>query len=332
MIAFGDSDIERIRAAVRAVCEEYHLPGIAVGVVSGDDLVYSEAFGYADIESKRPQDTALRQRIGSITKTMVGLCTMALVDEGRLTLGARLVDLLPDITFHGPAGGITIRHLLTHTSGIGEVPNPEDVRRMQETLWSDDADYPGVPDAYPDGITIDVAPGTKWAYANHAFMLLGEIVARAEDAPIQDVLRRRVFEPLGMPDSDCLDAPHADLTTGYHRPPNEDARERGKPKTIRCDNGPESAGRVLDQWAFFNQVELDFSRPARPTDNAFIESFNARVRQELLNASWFTSLADARAGMAAWRKEYNEDRPHSSLKNQPPREYADEARKAARLA
>ncbi len=109
-------------------------------------------------------------------------------------------------------------------------------------------------------------------------------------------------------------------------------RERGKPKAIRCDNGPEFAGRVLDQWAFFNQVELDFSRPARPADNAFIESFNARVRQELLNASWFTSLADARATMTTWRKEYNEDRPHTSLKNQTPREYADEARKAARLA
>lgn len=109
-------------------------------------------------------------------------------------------------------------------------------------------------------------------------------------------------------------------------------RERGKPKTIRCDNGPEFAGRVLDQWAFFNQVELDFSRPARPTDNAFIESFNARVRQELLNASWFTSVADARVEMAAWRKEYNEDRPHTSLRNQTPREYADEAREAARLA
>ena len=108
-------------------------------------------------------------------------------------------------------------------------------------------------------------------------------------------------------------------------------RERGKPKTIRCDNGPEFAGRVLDQWAFFNEVELDFSRPATPTDNAFIESFNASVRKELLNASWFTSLADARLRMDAWRKEYNEDRPHTSLKNRTPREYADQAR-AAKLA
>ena len=109
-------------------------------------------------------------------------------------------------------------------------------------------------------------------------------------------------------------------------------RERGKPKTIRCDNGPEFAGRVLDQWAFFNGVELDFSRPATPTDNAFIESFNASVRQELLNASWFASLADARLRMDAWRKEYNEDRPHTSLKNRTPQEYADQARAAAKLA
>ena len=105
-------------------------------------------------------------------------------------------------------------------------------------------------------------------------------------------------------------------------------RERGKPKSIRCDNGPEFAGRVLDQWAFFNQVELDFSRPATPTDNAYIESFNARLRQELLNASWFLSLADARARMEEWRKEYNEQRPHTALKNLTPKEYLEQARTA----
>jgi hypothetical protein len=79
-------------------------------------------------------------------------------------------------------------------------------------------------------------------------------------------------------------------------------REHGKPKTIRCDNGPEFAGRVLDQWAFYNRIELDFSRPATPTDNAYIESFNARLRQELLNASWFALLAEASAGLEAWKR------------------------------
>jgi putative transposase len=110
------------------------------------------------------------------------------------------------------------------------------------------------------------------------------------------------------------------------------SRDRGRPKSIRCDNGPEFAGRVLDQWAFFNQVELDFSRPATPTDNAYIESFNARLRQELLNASWFLSLADAKARMEEWRKEYNEERPHTALKNLTPKEYLEQARSPAGVA
>ena len=109
-------------------------------------------------------------------------------------------------------------------------------------------------------------------------------------------------------------------------------KERGRPKSIRCDNGPEFAGRVLDQWAFFNRVELDFSRPATPTDNAYIESFNARLRQELLNASWFLSLADAKARMDEWRKEYNEQRPHTALKNLTPKEYLEQARRPAGVA
>jgi putative transposase len=79
---------------------------------------------------------------------------------------------------------------------------------------------------------------------------------------------------------------------------------------------------MLDQWAYFHGITLDFSRPAKPTENAYIESFNARLRQELLNASWFLSLVDARARTEAWRKEYNEDQPHSSLGDLTPQEYA----------
>lgn len=107
--------------------------------------------------------------------------------------------------------------------------------------------------------------------------------------------------------------------------------ERGLPKTIRCDNGPEFAGRVLDQWAYFHRVELDFSRPGKLTDNAFIESFNASLRRELLNASWFLSLTDARDRMEIWRREYSEDRPHSSLGDRTPQEFIEEVRAARRL-
>ena len=100
------------------------------------------------------------------------------------------------------------------------------------------------------------------------------------------------------------------------------ARIRGKPRSIRVDNGPEFAGRLLDQWAYLNKVELDFSRPGKPTDNAYIEAFNSRLRQECLNASWFLSMDDARKRINEWRADYNEARPHSSLGNLTPSEFA----------
>lgn len=100
------------------------------------------------------------------------------------------------------------------------------------------------------------------------------------------------------------------------------ARIRGRPRNIRVDNGPEFTGRLLDQWAYLNKVELDFSRPGKPTDNAYIEAFNSRVRQECLNASWFLSMADARNRINEWRTDYNENRPHSSLGNLTPSDFA----------
>ena len=99
-------------------------------------------------------------------------------------------------------------------------------------------------------------------------------------------------------------------------------KSRGRPKTIQVDNGSEFTSKAMDQWAYFNQVELDFSRPGKPTDNAFIESFNGRLRAECLNQNWFLSLADARDKIEAWRQDYNHVRPHSSLDNLTPQEFA----------
>lgn len=99
--------------------------------------------------------------------------------------------------------------------------------------------------------------------------------------------------------------------------------ERGFPESIRVDNGPEFISKSLDLWAYCNGVTLDFSRPGKPTDNAFIESFNGKLRQECLNQHWFLSLADSQEIMDAWRKDYNEVRPHSSLNNVTPSEYAE---------
>lgn len=85
----------------------------------------------------------------------------------------------------------------------------------------------------------------------------------------------------------------------------------------RC-YGPEFAGRLLDQWAYLNKVELDFSRPAKPTDNALAESYNAIVRKECLGQHWFLSLEDAGEKIEIWRCEYNEVRPHGAIGDRVP--------------
>jgi len=101
-------------------------------------------------------------------------------------------------------------------------------------------------------------------------------------------------------------------------------RARGIPESIRVDNGPEFISKDLDLWAYQEGVKLQFSRPGKPTDNAMIESFNGSYRNECLQTHWFLSLPDARMKIENWRIEYNEYRPHSSLKNKTPSEFFQE--------
>jgi putative transposase len=100
------------------------------------------------------------------------------------------------------------------------------------------------------------------------------------------------------------------------------AEARGLPREIVADNGPEMIGKVLDQWAWRNRVRLHFIDPGKPTQNAFIESFNGRFRDECLNENWFLDLADARRIIEAWRIDYNRSRPHSALGYATPEEFA----------
>ena len=98
--------------------------------------------------------------------------------------------------------------------------------------------------------------------------------------------------------------------------------ERGVPSRIFCDNGSEFAGRITDLWAYTNKVTLAFSRPGKPTDNAFIESFNGSFRDECLNLHWFEDYKDAKIKIESWRSDYNQSRPHRALNNLSPNEYA----------
>ena len=97
---------------------------------------------------------------------------------------------------------------------------------------------------------------------------------------------------------------------------------RGLPEAITVDNGPEFAGRTLDEWAFRTKVKLDFIRPGKPVENAYIESFNGKFREECLNDGWFKTMPEARATIEEWRIDYNRNRPHSSLENLTPEAFA----------
>jgi transposase InsO family protein len=98
--------------------------------------------------------------------------------------------------------------------------------------------------------------------------------------------------------------------------------ERGLPKVIRTDNGPEFAGRTMQDWAARNGVELRFIQPGKPVQNAYIESFNSRLRDECLSQHWFASLSHMRSVLDSWRQDYNHHRGHSSLGYVPPAEFA----------
>ena len=98
------------------------------------------------------------------------------------------------------------------------------------------------------------------------------------------------------------------------------AARYGWPETIVVDNGPEFTSKALDQWAWARGIQLHFIQPGRPVQNAFVESFNGRARDECLNGNWPTSLGHARAVISAWHKDYNHVRPHQSLGGRTPAE------------
>jgi putative transposase len=103
---------------------------------------------------------------------------------------------------------------------------------------------------------------------------------------------------------------------------NRLVRQRGAQKYLFADNGAEFTGQLVGLWAYHHGVRIDFSRPGKPTDNAFIETFNGSLRDECLNLHWFETIGEARSLIEAWRLDYNESRPHMALGNKKPLEYA----------
>jgi len=138
----------------------------------------------------------------------------------------------------------------------------------------------------------------------------------------------RRFRALVIVDDFTRECPaiEVDTSLGGHRVVDVLVRQseiRGLPEVITMDNGPEFSGKALDEWAYREGVKLNFIRPGKPIENAFAESFIGRFRDECLNTNWFISLKHARDVIEEWRIDYNELRPHSSLKGNTPKEYAE---------
>ena len=147
------------------------------------------------------------------------------------------------------------------------------------------------------------------------------------DFAADTIVTGRRFRALAIIDDYSRECPAIEVDTSLGGARVVDVLERlvdtrGLPKVITMDNGPEFAGRALDEWAYRRGVKLNFIRPGKPTDNAFAESFIGRLRDECLNENWFMSLRHARDIIETWRVDYNEFRPHSSLAGLTPREFA----------
>lgn len=136
----------------------------------------------------------------------------------------------------------------------------------------------------------------------------------------------RKFRALTIVDDFSRESPAIEVDTSLSglrvtRVLDQLAQTRGLPEVITVDNGPEFAGKVLDEWAYRNGVKLHFIRPGKPVENCYIESFNGKFRDECLNENWFSSLQEARNIIEAWRRDYNQYRPHSSLGDLTPEEF-----------
>ncbi|HET6899339.1 MAG TPA: serine hydrolase domain-containing protein, partial [Vicinamibacteria bacterium] len=174
-------------------------PGLAVLVRRSGRTVFARGYGVRDMRTRTPIDIRTGFRLASVTKQMTAAAIMRLVREGRLRYEDTLTRVLPGFPAYGSA--VTIRHLLTHTSGLPDYETLMDAAEKEKgPLWTPerqirDDEVLALLQKETRGL---FAPGTSWAYSNSGYVVLGLIAARAADKPFRDVLRERIFTPLGM--------------------------------------------------------------------------------------------------------------------------------------
>ncbi len=184
-VSSGHGDVD---AFVRAEMERQKVPGVAVAIVRGGELVMAQGYGLANVEHQVPVKPETIFQSGSVGKQFTAAAVMLLVEEGKLALSDPLTRFFPD----SPAAwaGITVRHLLTHTSGIPDYTT--DALDYRRDYTEDDL----AKLAY--GLKLEFPPGARWSYSNTGYVLLGIVVGKVSSRFYGDLLAERVFAPLGM--------------------------------------------------------------------------------------------------------------------------------------
>jgi CubicO group peptidase (beta-lactamase class C family) len=205
------AQIDLFSAWLEGQIEIRGLPGVVVGVVSGDDLVWAEGFGHADINADRHMETDTRFRMASHSKLFTATAIMQLREQGKIRLDDPVADYLPWFTFQGAAPDdprITIEQLLTHSSGLP---------REAGSHWTDFA-FPTADEVrslMPDR-QAPFSPEVRWKYSNLAYTIAGMVVEEVSGLGWADYLQQNIFDPLGMHAS-SVDRPDPMMATGYGR-------------------------------------------------------------------------------------------------------------------
>ena len=189
------SEVARIDALVQQHMQTPGAVGISVAVARGEEILYSKAYGFADLEFAVAADEETMFRIGSVTKQFTAAAVLKLAEAGKLSVDDPLTRFLPDYPTHERDGHeITLRHLLTHTAGVPNYtdsgPKWMDVVARELTheqmlaLWQDQP--------------LEFAPGERWRYSNSGYYLLGIVIEKASGMSYADYLRTEFFEPLQL--------------------------------------------------------------------------------------------------------------------------------------
>ncbi len=194
-----------IEALVEQIMGDGSVPGAAIGIVKDGELAYTEWFGVTELDSDDPVTPDSDFFMASVSKCVLAMAIMQLVEEGRIDLDAPVVDYLPYFTLGGTrAEDITIRQLLSHTSGM---PDMEDWERRYAYMDKEMRTDEGALEDYVRSLGDErllFSPGEDWSYSSIGFNILGDVIAKVSGQSFEDYMQEQILTPLGMEDSSFL--------------------------------------------------------------------------------------------------------------------------------